>query len=183
MALFRCASISRIGSGDSLSQWGIVSVLKVFLNFFKSLVPISVSPVTPVSPASLVSLVSSVSLASPVRSVLKVFNCYWSHPFLAWSHVLKHMGTLLLPNGNIDIILHRLVEWVPEIKNWARDWKAGVHQPLIWSSGCLPWGTFPGLNGQARIYTGGHSRIYRGSPLVDLKAFYKSYLICFSLHK
>ena len=34
MALFRCASISRIGSGDSVSQWGIVSVLKDFLKLF-----------------------------------------------------------------------------------------------------------------------------------------------------
>ena len=47
---------------------------------------------------------------------------------------------------------------------------------LIWSSGRLPWGAFPGLNGQARIYTGGHSRIYRGSPLIYLKTFHNMFL-------
>ena len=53
-----------------------------------------------------------------------------------------------------------------------RGLKGDCPAALIWSSGRVPWGAFPGLNGQARIYTGGHSRIYRGSPLIYLKAFH-----------
>ena len=41
----------------------------------------SLFSVSPISPVSLV--------VSPVGQVFKTLNYYWSHPFLAWPHVLK----------------------------------------------------------------------------------------------
>ena len=99
--LFRWASISRIGSGTSVSQ-----SFTFWKFFFKKIW----SPFL----WSLSQSAMSAQYLKLFRNFFKTFSCYWSHPFLAWS-CLKTVSPVspVYPVSPVSPVSSALLAYLP----------------------------------------------------------------------